>query len=102
MRFSRSRSISRRIRLLHEYGKLASKKLTVNVFGAFVFLAFFLLGAQHSSAQATPTSPLTAVDNVDLRPLRRQVVQDCSLSQREALKTVLANPLARLPSTFRE
>jgi lipocalin len=41
--------------------------ITVNVFGAFVFLASFLLGAQHGSAQATSTSPLTAVDNVDLR-----------------------------------
>ena len=39
----------------------------MNVFGAFVFLAGSLLGAQHSSAQATSTSPLTAVDNVDLR-----------------------------------
>ena len=67
MRFSRSRSISRRIRLLHEYWKLASKKLTVNVFGALAFLASSMLGAQHSSAQATSTSPLTAVDNVDLR-----------------------------------
>jgi apolipoprotein D and lipocalin family protein len=67
MRFSRSRTISRRIRLLHEYGKLVSKKLAMNVFGAFVFLAGFLLGAQHSSAQATSTSPLTAVDKVDLR-----------------------------------
>jgi hypothetical protein len=67
MRFSRSRTISRRIRLLHEYGKLVSKKLAMNVFGPFVFLAGFLLGAQHSSAQATSTSPLTAVDKVDLR-----------------------------------
>ena len=66
MRFSRSRSISRRIRLLHEYGKLVSKKLTVNVFGAFVFLTS-LLGPEHSPAQASPTSPLTTVDNVDLR-----------------------------------
>jgi apolipoprotein D and lipocalin family protein len=39
----------------------------VNVLGAFVFLASLLLGAQRSSAQATSTSPLTAVDNVDLR-----------------------------------
>jgi len=39
MRFSRSRSISRRIRLLHEYGQLVSKNLAMNVFGAFVFLA---------------------------------------------------------------
>jgi apolipoprotein D and lipocalin family protein len=39
----------------------------MNVFGAFVFLAGFLLGAQSSSAQATSISPLTAVDNVDLR-----------------------------------
>jgi apolipoprotein D and lipocalin family protein len=38
----------------------------MNVFGAFVFLAGSLLGAQHSFAQATSTSPLTAVDNVDL------------------------------------
>jgi apolipoprotein D and lipocalin family protein len=53
--------------LLHEYGKLVSKKLAINVFGAFVILAGFLLGAQHSSAQATSTSPLTAVDKVDLR-----------------------------------
>jgi apolipoprotein D and lipocalin family protein len=67
MRFSRSRTISRRIRLLHEYGKLVSKKLAMNVLGPFVFLAGFLLGAQHSSAQATSTSPLTAVDKVDLR-----------------------------------
>ena len=67
MRFLRSRHISRRIRLLHEYGKLVSKKLAMNVFGAFVFLAGSLLGAQQSSAQATSTSPLTAVDNVDLR-----------------------------------
>jgi len=52
---------------LHEYGKLVSKKLAMNVFGAFVFLAGCLLGAQRSSAQATPTSPLTAMDNVDLR-----------------------------------
>jgi hypothetical protein len=34
--------------------------------GAFVFLPGFLLEAKHSSAQATSTSPLTAVDNVDL------------------------------------
>jgi hypothetical protein len=34
--------------------------------GAFVFLPGFLLEAQHSSAQATSISPLTAVDNVDL------------------------------------
>jgi apolipoprotein D and lipocalin family protein len=39
----------------------------MNVFGAFLFLAGFLLGAQHSSAQATSTPPLTAVDNIDLR-----------------------------------
>ena len=38
----------------------------MNVLGAFVFLASFLLGAQHGSAQATSTSPLTGVDNVDL------------------------------------
>jgi hypothetical protein len=38
----------------------------MNVFRAFVFLPGFLLEAQHSSAQATSTSPLTAVDNVDL------------------------------------
>jgi hypothetical protein len=38
----------------------------MNVFGAFVFLPGFLLEAQHSSVQATSTSPLTAVDNVDL------------------------------------
>src|ERR1039458_10639365 len=67
MRFSRSRTISRRIRLLHECGQLVPKKLAMNVFGAFVFLAGSFLGAQHSSAQATSTSPLTAVDNVDLR-----------------------------------
>jgi hypothetical protein len=66
MRFLRSRTISRRIQLLHEYGNLASKKLAMNVFGAFVFLPGFLLEVQHSSAQATSTSPLTAVDNVDL------------------------------------
>jgi hypothetical protein len=42
-------------------------KLAMNVFGAFVFLAGSLLGAQHSSAQATSTSPLAAVDYVDLR-----------------------------------
>src|ERR1039458_10335381 len=46
MRVSRSRTISKRIRLLHEYGKLVSKKLAMNVFGASVFLASFLLGAQ--------------------------------------------------------
>jgi hypothetical protein len=46
MRVSRSRTISRRIRLLHEYGKLVSKKSAMNVFGASVFLASFLLGAQ--------------------------------------------------------
>jgi lipocalin len=40
------------------------KKLAMNVFGAF---AGPLLGAQLSSAQASSTSPLTAVDNVDLR-----------------------------------
>ena len=67
MRFLRLRSISRRIQLLRKYGKLVLKKLTMNVFGAFVFLAGLLLGAQRSSAQATSTSPLTAVDNVDLR-----------------------------------
>ena len=39
----------------------------MNVFGALAFLASSLLGAQHSSVQATSTSPLTAVDNVDLR-----------------------------------
>lgn len=39
----------------------------MNVFGAFVFLASFLLGGQRSSAQAISTSPLTAVQNVDLR-----------------------------------
>jgi len=39
----------------------------MNVFGAFVFLAAPLLGAKLSSAQASSTSPLTAVDNVDLR-----------------------------------
>ena len=53
--------------MLHKYGKLVLKKLAVNVFGAFALLAGPLLGAQHSSAQATPTFPLTAVDNVDLR-----------------------------------
>jgi hypothetical protein len=52
--------------LLHKYEKLALKKLAMNVFGAFALLAGSLLGAQHSSAQATSTSPLTAVDNVDL------------------------------------
>ena len=67
MRFLRLRSISRRIQLLHKYGKLASKKLAMNVFGAFALLAGSLLGGQCSSAQATSTSPLTAVDNVDLR-----------------------------------
>src|SRR6185369_13774100 len=67
MRFSRSRSISRRIRLLNKYGKLALKKLAMNVFGAFALLAGPLLGAQRSSAQVTSTSPLTAVDHVDLR-----------------------------------
>jgi apolipoprotein D and lipocalin family protein len=67
MRFLRLRSISRRIQLLRKYGKLVLKKLTMNVFGAFVFLAGLLLRAQRSSAQATSTSPLTAVDNVDLR-----------------------------------
>jgi hypothetical protein len=36
--------------------------------GAFVFLPGFLLEAQHNSAQATSTFPLTAVDNVDLLP----------------------------------
>src|ERR1017187_2568858 len=39
MRFLRLRSISRRIQLLRKYGKLVLKKLTMNVFGAFVFLA---------------------------------------------------------------
>jgi apolipoprotein D and lipocalin family protein len=39
----------------------------MKVCGAFVFLASFLLGAEHSSAQATSNSPLTAVDHVDLR-----------------------------------
>lgn len=39
----------------------------MNVFGVFVFLASLLLGAQRSSAQATSTSPLNTVDNVDLR-----------------------------------
>jgi apolipoprotein D and lipocalin family protein len=53
--------------LLHKYGKLALKKLAMNVFGAFALLAGPLLGAQHSSVQASSTSPLTAVDNVDLR-----------------------------------
>jgi apolipoprotein D and lipocalin family protein len=53
--------------LLHKYEKLALKKLAMNVFGAFALLAGSLLGAQHSSAQASSTSPLTAVDNVDLR-----------------------------------
>jgi len=41
--------------------------ITLNVFGLFVFLAGSLLAARQSSAQATSTSPLTAVDNVDLR-----------------------------------
>ena len=67
MRFSRSRRIFKRIQLLHKYGKLALKKLAMNVFGAFALLAGPLLGAQFSSAQARSTSPLTAVDNVDLR-----------------------------------
>ena len=71
MRFSRSRSISRRIRLLHEYGTLASKKLAMNLFGAFVFLAGSLLGAQHISAEATSTSPLTTVDSTPNQQLRR-------------------------------
>ena len=62
MRFLRLRSISRRIQLLHEYGNLASNKLAMNVFGAFALLAGSLLGGQRSSAQATSTSPLTAVD----------------------------------------
>jgi apolipoprotein D and lipocalin family protein len=53
--------------LLHKYGKLTLKKLAMNVFGAFALLAGPLLGAQLSSAQASSTSPLTAVDNVDLR-----------------------------------
>jgi apolipoprotein D and lipocalin family protein len=53
--------------LLHKYEKLALKKLAMNVFGAFALLAGSLLWAQHSSAQASSTSPLTAVDNVDLR-----------------------------------
>jgi apolipoprotein D and lipocalin family protein len=53
--------------LLHKYGKLALKKLAMNVFGAFALLAGPLLGAQLSSAQASSTSPLTAVDHVDLR-----------------------------------
>jgi len=39
----------------------------MNMFGAFALLAGPLLGAQLSSAQASSTSPLTAVDNVDLR-----------------------------------
>jgi len=39
----------------------------MNVFGVFALLAGPLLGAQLSSAQATSPSPLTAVDNVDLR-----------------------------------
>ena len=39
----------------------------MNVFGAFVFLAGSLLAPQRGSAQATSTSPLTAVDHVDLR-----------------------------------
>ena len=38
----------------------------MNVFGAFALLAGTLLGAQLSSGQASSTSPLTAVDNVDL------------------------------------
>jgi len=39
MRFSRSRSISRRIRLLlHEYRKIVSQKLSMNVLGIFNFL----------------------------------------------------------------
>ncbi len=51
MRSSRSKSISRRIRLLHDDGKLALKKLAMNVFGAFALLAGPLLGAQLSSTQ---------------------------------------------------
>lgn len=39
----------------------------MNVFREFLFPVSFLLGAQLSSAQATSASPLTAVDNVDLR-----------------------------------
>ena len=39
----------------------------MNVFGAFALLAGPLLGAQLSAAQANSTSPLTAVDHVDLR-----------------------------------
>ena len=39
----------------------------MNVFGAFVFLAAPLFGAKLSPAQASSTSPLTTVDNVDLR-----------------------------------
>jgi hypothetical protein len=38
----------------------------MTVFGAFAFLAGLSLETQHSSAQATSTSPLTSVDNVDL------------------------------------
>src|ERR1700693_1850060 len=38
MRFSRSRSISRRSRLLHEYRKIVSQKLSMNVLGIFDFL----------------------------------------------------------------
>ena len=38
MRFSRSRSISRRIRLLHEYRKIVSQQLSMNVLGIFDFL----------------------------------------------------------------
>jgi lipocalin len=39
----------------------------MNVFGAFALLAGPLLGAPLSSEQAASTSPLTAVDHVDLR-----------------------------------
>ena len=38
MRFSRSRSISRQIRLLHEYRKIVSQQLSMNVLGIFDFL----------------------------------------------------------------
>jgi apolipoprotein D and lipocalin family protein len=65
MRFLRLRSISRRIQLLRKYGKLVLKKLTMNVFGAFVFLAGLLLGAQLCASHIYFS--MTAVDNVDLR-----------------------------------
>ena len=64
--FTHTTQLREQLRACSNVSKLASKKLSMNVFGAFVFLPGFLLEAQHSSAQATSTSPLTAVDNVDL------------------------------------